>query len=58
MSRQEYEPLRSLLTQLVEIQGMKKDPEADLLIREAVAQQPDAAYLLVWRTLLLGCGAR
>jgi hypothetical protein len=54
MSRQEYEPLRSLLTQLVEIQGVKKDPEADLLIREAVAQQPDAAYLLVRRTLLLG----
>jgi hypothetical protein len=54
MNPQEYEALRSLLGQLVEIHGVKKDPEADLLIRAAVARQPDAAYLLVQQTLLLG----
>jgi uncharacterized protein len=53
MNPQEYEALRSLLAQLIEIHGVKKDPEADLLIREAVARQPDATYLLVQRTLLL-----
>jgi hypothetical protein len=31
----------------------KKNPEAELLIRDAVARQPDATYLLVQRTLLL-----
>jgi hypothetical protein len=35
MNPQEYEALRSLLAQLVEIHGVKKDPEADLLIRDA-----------------------
>jgi uncharacterized protein len=53
MNPQKYEALRSLLAQLIEIHGVKKDPEADLLIREAVARQPDATYLLVQRTLLL-----
>ena len=53
MNPQEYEALRSLLSQLVEIHGVNKDPEADLLIREAVARQPEATYLLVQRTLLL-----
>jgi uncharacterized protein len=53
MNPQEYEALRSLLSQLVEIHGVKKDPEADLLIREAVARQPEATYLLVQRALLL-----
>ena len=53
MNPQEYEALGSLLAQLVEIRGVKKDPEADVLIREAVTRQPDATYLLVQRTLLL-----
>jgi len=53
MNPQEYEALRSLLAQLVEIRGVKKDPEADLLIREAAVRQPDATYLLAQRTLLL-----
>jgi len=54
MNPQEYEALRSLLSQLVETHGVNMDPEADLLIREAVARQPEATYLLVQRTLLLG----
>ena len=53
MNPQEYEALGSLLAQLVEIRGVKKDPDADVLIREAVTRQPDATYLLVQRTLLL-----
>ena len=53
MNPQEYEALRSLLAQLVEIRGVEKDPEADLLIREAVVRQPDVTYLLAQRTLLL-----
>ena len=53
MNPQEYEALRNLLAQLVEVHGVKKDPEADLLIREATMRQPDATYLLVQRTLLL-----
>jgi hypothetical protein len=53
MNPHEYEALRSLLAQLVEIRGVNKNPEAELLIREAVARQPDATYLLVQQTLLL-----
>jgi uncharacterized protein len=53
MNPQEYEALRNLLAQLVEVHGVKTDPEADLLIREATMRQPDATYLLVQRTLLL-----
>jgi hypothetical protein len=53
MNPQEYEALGSLLAQLVEIRGVKKDPDADVLIREAVTRQPDATYLLIQRTLLL-----
>jgi len=54
MNPQEYEALRALLAQLVQIRGVKKDPEADALIQLAVAQQPDATYLLAQRVLLLG----
>ena len=54
MNPQEYEVLRRLLAQLVQIRGVTKDPEAEALIQEAVAQQPDATYLLTERVLLLG----
>jgi uncharacterized protein len=53
MNPQEYQALRSLLAQLVEIRRVTKDPEADLLIREAAVRQPDTTYLLAQRTLLL-----
>jgi hypothetical protein len=53
MSRQEYEALQSQLAQLVEIRGVMEDPEANLLIREAVTRQPDATCLPVQRTQLL-----
>jgi hypothetical protein len=54
MNPQECGALRSLLAQLVQIRGVQKDPEADALIQEALAQQPDATYLLTQRVLLLG----
>ncbi len=47
---------RSLITQflgdLARLQAGPKDPEADALIRQAFAAQPDAAYLLVQHSLL------
>ena len=53
MNPQERELLQDFLRQLIEIRGVDKDPEAQALIDRAVAQQPDAAYLLVQRALLL-----
>jgi uncharacterized protein len=53
MNPQEYGAFQSLVAQLAEVRGVKKDPKADLLIREASARQPDAIYLLAQRTLLL-----
>jgi hypothetical protein len=44
--------LHDFLSQLIQARGLQKDPEADALIQRAVAQQPDAAYLLVQRSLL------
>ncbi|MGX9218082.1 DUF2076 family protein [Massilia varians] len=53
MSPSDTQMLHDFLGQLVQARGIKKDPEADALIQRAVAQQPDAAYLLVQRVLLM-----
>lgn len=53
MSPQDTRMLQDFLGQLVQARGVQKDPEADDLIRRACDQQPDAAYLLVQRALLL-----
>lgn len=53
MNTHEREQLVQLLQQLTQAQALQKDSEADALIREASKQQPDAAYLLVQRTMLL-----
>jgi hypothetical protein len=53
MTLQEKELLTRFLRELATAQLAQKDPEADALIREAVARQPDAAYLLVQRALQL-----
>jgi len=53
MSPQDSQKLHDFLSQLIQARGIQKDPEADALIERAVAQQPDAAYLLVQRSLLL-----
>jgi hypothetical protein len=53
MSPQEIQSLQDFLNQLTQVRGIAKDPQADALIASAVAQQPDAAYLLVQRALLM-----
>lgn len=53
MTPQESQALQTLLSQLVEVRGIEKDQEADAMIRKAVSQQPDAAYLLAQRSLIL-----
>ncbi|MGS0742792.1 DUF2076 domain-containing protein [Glaciimonas sp. GG7] len=53
MTPQETQPLQDFLTQLVAVRGVAKDPQAEALIISAVGQQPDAAYLLVQRALLM-----
>jgi hypothetical protein len=53
MTPQEHQALTTLLSQLTQIRGIPKDPEAESMIAQAVAQQPDAAYLLVQRAMLL-----
>jgi hypothetical protein len=45
MNPQECGALRSLLAQLVQIRGVQKDPEADALIQEALAQQADDGFV-------------
>jgi uncharacterized protein len=53
MNTQEREQLSRFLQQLAQAQAVQKDSEADALIREACLRQPDAAYLLVQRAMLL-----
>ncbi|MBQ5946584.1 DUF2076 family protein [Massilia sp. ST3] len=53
MSPSDAQLLHDFLGQLVQARGIQKDPEADALIQRAVQQQPDAAYLLVQRALLM-----
>lgn len=53
MNSLERDQLRQFLTQLSEVKLAEKDAEAEALIREAAARQPDATYLLVQRVLLL-----
>jgi len=53
MNPQECEQLDRFLNQLCDARVIEKNPEADALIRNAVARQPDAAYLLVQRAMLV-----
>lgn len=53
MNSQERDQLSQFLKQLGEVKLAEKDVEAEALIRETAARQPDAAYLLVQRALLL-----
>lgn len=52
MSPDEFRLLTNFLNQLNQVGAVTKDPQAASLIAEAVARQPDAAYLLVQRALL------
>ncbi|PPD04816.1 MAG: ABC transporter substrate-binding protein [Methylobacter sp.] len=53
MQPQERELLNSFLNQLNSAQAAGKDTEAEAMIKQAVAKQPDAAYLLVQRAMLM-----
>jgi hypothetical protein len=53
MNRDEREQLVRFLEQLAQAQAVRKDEEADALIRSTCARQADAAYLLVQRAMLL-----
>lgn len=53
MNPSDEKTLQDFLGQLVQARGVTKDPDADALIQRAVSQQPDAAYLLVQRALLV-----
>lgn len=53
MTLQEKELLTRFLQLLAGARADHKDAEADALIKETVARQPDAAYLLVQRTMQL-----
>lgn len=54
MKSDEHEVLENFLDQLIQVRGIKKVPQADAMIRGALERQPDAAYLLVQRSLILG----
>ncbi|MGO4329967.1 DUF2076 domain-containing protein [Cupriavidus sp. 2TAF22] len=53
MTPQEMQALEGFLAQLTQARAGAKDPQAEALIADAVARQPDAAYLLVQRAILL-----
>ena len=53
MTHDEREQLARFLEQLAQAQAVRKDDEADALIRSTCARQADAAYLLVQRAMLL-----
>jgi uncharacterized protein len=52
MTPQERDLIAQLLGRLGQVGGQPKDPEADGLIRQAVAAQPDAPYYLVQTVLI------
>ena len=53
MNTQERDMLNAFLTQLTQAQVGTKEPEADVLIAQALAKQPNAGYLLVQRAMQL-----
>lgn len=53
MNTQERDQLSRFLQQLSEVKLTAKDPDAEAMISDAVSRQPDAAYLLVQRAMLL-----
>src|SRR6266849_3280358 len=52
MVPQERDLITTLLARLKGAAGQPKDPEADALIRQAMAEQPDAPYYLVQTVLI------
>lgn len=54
MTPQDVQALEAFLNQLIQARVDGRDPQAAAMIAEAAARQPDAAYLLVQRAMLLG----
>src|SRR5437764_8244038 len=52
MTPQERDLITTLLSRLKSTAGQPKDPEADALIRQAMAEMPDATYYLVQTVLI------
>jgi hypothetical protein len=52
MTPQERDLLTTLLARLKNAAGQSKDPDADALIRQTVAEQPDAPYCLAQTVLI------
>ena len=52
MKPQEKDLLTTLLTRLKNTANQPKDPEADALIRQAMAEQPDMPYYLTQTVLI------
>src|SRR5271166_5760315 len=52
MTPQEKDLITTLLARLKNTVGQPKDPEAEALIRQAVAEQPDMPYYLVQTVLI------
>jgi hypothetical protein len=52
MTPQESDLITTLLARLKSAGGQPKDPDADRLIRQAMAEQPDAPYYLVQTVLI------
>ncbi|HZB90410.1 MAG TPA: DUF2076 family protein, partial [Stellaceae bacterium] len=52
MTPQERDLITALLGRLKQQGGQPKDAEAEALIRQGVADQPDASYLLVQTVLI------
>jgi uncharacterized protein len=53
MTPQERVMLQDFLGKLTSVNNINKDPEADTLIHQALARQPDAGYVLVQNVLLM-----
>jgi hypothetical protein len=51
MTPQERELVTTFLQQMTQAQAGQKDAEAEAMMREATAKQPDAVYLLVQRAM-------
>jgi uncharacterized protein len=52
MTPQEKDLITTLLTRLKSAEAQAKDPEAEALIRQAMAEQPDAPYFLAQTVLI------
>src|SRR5205823_390801 len=52
MTPQESDLITTLLSRLKSTAGQPKDPDADRMIRQAMAEQPDAPYYLVQTVLI------